>query len=269
MTFKVIDAHVHLNWIGDVEKAVQSAKSAGVGGIIFVGYDLPSNDYGLELGRRYKGFIFPAMGMHPWWTEKEDIKPIIKHMEEHINECVAVGEVGLDYNYFNYFFYPEAFKPIWANVKIRRHSKDLQKHVFESALKIAAKYNKPVIVHSLTADEDAVRMVKDFGVKAMFHNFMTPELVKEVINGGHYLAAGPRLIDHVEAHIEVIKLCPLDRLIIETDAPVPIRGEGPSEPADALRVLKAVADLRGRGVYDLADQTTKNAVNLFNLDVQL
>lgn len=241
----LIDGHVHLDAIPNAVDAIKKALSAGVTRIIAVGMDLESNQKILDLAENFPGCIFPSVGYHPWSIIENEIEDTLSFIEKHINRCVAVGEVGLDYK-----------------IKVK---KPLQREVFSRVLKIAQKNDKPVIIHTRFSYERAHRMVVETGVeKAVFHWFSGPEnILARIIEDGYYVSATPALA-FSKAHREAISKAPLDRLMIETDSPVKYRYKT-SEPADLIETLCQLAMLKGISVEMAAAVTVENMVRFFNL----
>jgi TatD DNase family protein len=146
----------------------------------------------------------------------------------------------------------------------------LQKQVFGQLLNIAKEHDKPAIIHSRYAWKDALQMVQNAGVgKAVFHWFTGfSSVLKEIVDSGYLVSATPAAEYH-EEHRRAIREAPLPKLLLETDCPVTYGRETryESQPTDILRSLKAVADLRGVAEAEIADETTKNAIQFFSLRV--
>ena len=256
--YRLVDSHAHLDEIVDVERAIQEAKQVGVVALIAVGQDYESNLKVLELSEKYRGFVYPALGLHPWNLGTMGVAEValnLKLIEENIERIVGIGEVGLDYH---------------KRVKAKA-DKGQQKEAFKAVLELAKKYDKPVSVHSRYAWKDCFDLVKASGVnKAVFHWYTGfSSVLREIIDEGYYISATPAGEYHDE-HRRAIKEVPLENLLLETDSPVSygreIRYE--SRPADVVRSLGAVAQLRGLEKRAVAEQTTENAVRLFGLAEQ-
>lgn len=217
----LIDTHVHLNEMEDVDEAVSRAHAAGVHHIIAVGMDLDSNRRTLQLAERFPGTVFPAIGYHPWRIQAAEIDETLSFVEDHLDCCVALGEVGLDYK---------------VNVK-----KPLQRMVFSRLLQLAKEKNKPVNIHSRFSYERTYQMVSAAGVeKAVFHWYSGPvEILERIIADGYYVSATPALA-YSRHHQACIQNAPLESILIETDAPQQYQGT-PSEPAQVVETLKQVS----------------------------
>jgi len=175
-------------------------------------------------------------------------------MEDNIQDIVALGEVGLDYD-----------KRV-----VRQASKELQKEALREVLGLARKHQKPVSFHSRYAWRDSLDLVLEVGVgRVVFHWYTGPAKVLADILGAGYLVSATLAAAYHPEHRRVVRQAPLERLLLETDAPVSYR-QGtepgrPTEPVDVVRTLEAVAALRGVDVGVVAEQTTRNAISLFGL----
>lgn len=251
---RLIDTHAHLEEVKNLEDAIQKAKSAGIIAIIGVGSDYDSNQKILKLARDYKGFVYPALGLHPWFIKESDIERDLEFIEMHIDEVVGIGEIGLDYH-----------------KKVRALAdKDLQKFVFKAFLNIAMKHNKPALIHSRYAWKDALNLVEDIQLeKGVFHWYTgTSSVLREIINQGYYISATPA-VEYHEEHRRAVKEIQLERLLLETDSPV-VYGRGnefeyESRPADVVRALRETARLKGVNEASIAEITSNNALSLFNI----
>ena len=174
---RLIETHAHLDEIEDCEKAVSGAKEAGLIAIAAVGQDYESNRKVLELARTYKGFVYPALGLHPWNLKPAEIERNLEFIESHIDAAIAIGEIGLDYH-----------KRVRAVAE-----KDTQKSVLRRLLALARRYDKPVSVHSRYAWRDALDLVQEARLeKAVFHWFTGPSSVlRDIIAQGYFISATP------------------------------------------------------------------------------
>lgn len=296
--FPLIDTHCHLDEVDDVLSALDRARQQGVVAIIAVGSDLESNIKTLAIANKYgardqtslmrgspqglgpfgstnipfslegagdKGgegaplpLIFPALGFHPSSLARQpgSAAATLSFLEQHLGQAVALGEVGLDYH-----------KEV-----LKGANKGLQQAVFRELLRLARERDKPVLIHSRYAWGDALELVRESGVaQAVFHWFTGPSgILREILRSGYFISATPAAQYHAE-HRRAIKEAPLERLLLETDAPVIYRegaGKGrPAEPADVATVLAAVSTIKGLEPALVAQQTTANARELCCLGV--
>jgi len=255
--FQLIDTHAHLDEVIDeLDKVVQQAKEAGVVAVIAVGQDYESNIKILEMSEKHRGFIYPALGLHPWSLGTSDDAKIalnLRLIEENIEKTVAVGEIGLDYD-----------KRVIASA-----DKERQKQAFKAVLELAGRYDKAVSVHARYSWKDSFDLVKESGVKrAVFHWYTGfSSVLREIINEGYFISATPAGEYHDE-HRRAIRETPLENLMLETDSPVTYGRETKFKayPADVVRSLKAAAQIKGLTENIIAAKTTENAVRFFGLN---
>jgi TatD DNase family protein len=252
--YEIIDTHAHLEEMEDLETVITGAKNAGLTAIIAVGSDIKSNERTLEIAAQYPGFVYAALGWHPWYIKEADIEATLGFIRENIDKAVAVGEVGLDYH---------------KRVKALA-DKDLQKRALAGLLEIAKEHDKPALIHSRYAWRDAFDMVKGAGItKAVFHWYTgTSSVLRDIIDSGYYISVTPA-IEYHEEHRRAVKETPLEQLLLETDCPVTYargrEGEFKASPADAARSLRGAAALKGLSEGEVASATTENAKRLFGI----
>jgi TatD DNase family protein len=254
---RLIDTHAHLDEIEDLPEALRDAADAGVVAVIAVGTGYDSNDKVLEIAQKYKGLVYPALGLHPWQlahTGLAEAERTLHQIEDNIGVAVAVGEIGLDYD---------------KRVKSLA-SKERQKAVLAELMKLARKYRKPAIIHNRYAWQDALTIAIDAGIKdVVFHWYTGPSSVlRDITAQGYFISATPASEYHTE-HRRAVREAPLSRLLLETDAPVAYGRENKyiSRPRDVLRTLRAAAEIKGIDEAQLAEQTTQNALKFFSITV--
>ena len=252
--YRLIDTHVHLEEIENLEQAIAEAKAAGIIAIIAVGSDYVSNQKVLDLAQVYKDFVYPALGLHPWNLQDSNIEHNLQFIEDNIDKAVGAGEIGLDYH-----------KRVRA-----RAEKELQKSVLKDILKIAKTHKKPAIIHSRYAWRDSFTLVEEARLeKAVFHWYTgTSSVLRDIVGQGYYISATPA-VEYHEEHRRAVKEIPLERLLLETDSPV-VYGRGnefeyESRPADVMRSLKGTSKLRDMDEAQIAEATTNNALKFFGL----
>jgi TatD DNase family protein len=251
----IIDTHAHLDEIENLDISINSARESGLVAVIAVGSDHNSNIKILDISKKQPGFIYPALGLHPWGLDKMDDRQLditLKSIEDNIQTIAAIGEIGLDYN-----------KRV-----LEKASKERQKEVFAELLKLSIKYNKPVSIHSRYAWKDCFQMVSSSGIQhAVFHWFTGfSSVLHDIISAGYYISCTPAAEYH-EEHRRAIKETPVEKLLLETDCPVFYGRENrySAQPSDAIRSLKAATSLKNTSEDIIAGQTTANAINLFHL----
>jgi TatD DNase family protein len=147
---KLIDTHAHLDEIADIEGAILRAQDAGVQAVVGVGSDLPSNEKILHLSERYPNYVLPALGLHPWRLEREDLTRSFSFIETNLSKCVAMGEIGLDFAI--------------------QTPREQQRKILKGLLDIARRQNKPVLLHARRAWAEVLQLLFGCGIpKAVFH----------------------------------------------------------------------------------------------------
>jgi len=254
---RLIDTHAHIDELGSPEAMIAEAREVGVLAIVAVGAGQESNVRTLKLSETHPGFVFPALGLHPWGLadlSSSQIDDSLRFIDRSVASAVGVGEIGLDYD-----------KRV-----LKVASKELQKEVLVRLLEIARANGKPAIIHSRYAWKDALQIVRDSGTeRAVFHWFTGfSGVLRDIIGGGYFISATPAAEYH-EEHRRAVSEAPLQRTFLETDCPVSYGRETryQSRPADIVRSLRAVSQLKGVDEAAVAEQTTTNAIDFFSLDI--
>jgi len=256
---RLVDTHAHLDELHSLDSVFEAARAAGVAAIVAVGSNRQSNIQTLDISQRHRDLVHPALGLHPWELANlgpEQIDDNLRFIEQNITSAVAIGEIGLDYH-----------KRV-----LKVASKGLQQEVLGRLLNIAREYAKPAIIHSRYAWKDALSLVQNSGIaRAVFHWFTGFSSVLTDIIDGDYLVSATPASEYHEEHRRAVREAPLQKLLLETDCPVTygrdVRYE--SQPADVLRGLKAVSELKGVEEAIIAEQTTRNAIEFFSLDIEI
>jgi TatD DNase family protein len=234
----LVDAHAHLDLLVDAEQEVRKARSLGVLAVIGVSMGGDSISATMRLKEKLPGIVLPALGLHPWQIDREDVERVLGAVEEHLDEAAAIGEIGLDY-------------------KIKT-AKSLQRDLFARQLRLACRTGLPVIVHCRYSHHRAVMLVEETDVpRAVYHWYAGPlDLVDRIVGRGDFISATPALA-YSPVHQEAIRSAPLENILLETDCPVAYQGEE-STPSTVVRVRDLVASLKGRSAEEVATQTTEN-----------
>jgi TatD DNase family protein len=201
----------------------------------------------LDLSGRYPGYVFPALGLHPWRLETDDLGTNFSLIRKELPGCPALGEIGLDF----------AIKT----------PKDRQAEVLRRLLEMAIREQKPVLLHARRAWAEALDLLKAYEVgRAVFHWYSGPaDVLQEILARGYFISATPAAA-YSEKHRRAVQMAPLNQLLLETDCPEVYRGI-PSEPKDLLTVLTLVSELYGKEKEEIAGRTFLNAQNFFKLNL--
>ena len=253
----LIDTHTHIdmeNFADRFDEVMQIAKDYGVEKVVIPGVEPSGFDRIIKLCEEYPD-VYGAVGVHPeelnsYNEEAENkIKELLKH-----KKIIAVGEIGLDY--------------YWDKSQIEK-----QKEIFERQILIAKQAQKPILVHDREAHLDSFEILKKSNAAetgVVMHCFSgSPEFAQQCINEGFYIAIGGVVtFKNAKKVKEVAKTVPLDKLLLETDAPymtpVPFRGKE-NQPAYVKFVAEEIAQLRGVSFEEIAEATTANAKKLLKI----
>lgn len=253
----LIDTHAHLDFpefATDVSAVLKRAKNAGVCEVVTIGIDLASSEKAIELAGLHPE-VYATVGVHPHDAAVLS-GPQQKALETLAGKSrvVAIGEVGLDY-------YRD------------RQPRTIQQQCLRQQLEIACKTRLPVVFHIREAHADFFGIIADYDSAlngVVLHCFSGDWAVaRRCLDMGFYLSIpGTVTFPKSEKQQEVARRAPLDRLLLETDAPylapVPYRGKV-NEPAFTRYTAEKVAALRGCSLEEVAHQTTANAHSVFRI----
>jgi len=252
----LIDTHCHLNhrdFSEDLDNVLERAKDAGVGRIVCVGYDLESSLSAVELARTNKD-ISASVGIHPHDALEftPEVERQIGSLAADRDHVVAIGETGLDYY--------RSLSP-----------KEVQHEAFRRHIALAHETDLPLVVHSREAYEDVYAILKEMGLPrrgAVMHCFQSDvKMAHDFLGLGCYLGVdGPITYKNAQILRDTFSTLPLDRLILETDAPYltphPYRGQR-NEPSYLPLISTGLAEILGIKAEEVIETTTANAATLF------
>lgn len=251
----MIDTHSHINFDDykeNFDSFLKDIKDNGTDYVIIPGVEPSTFDEIISLCEKYD-MLFAAIGIHPseaktYTTEVE--KEIYEKLKN--EKVIAIGEIGLDY--------------YWE-----QETKELQKEVFRKQLKIAEELQIPVLIHDREAHEDTFNILQEFNLKdVIFHCFSgNSEFAQKCIEKGYYIAIGGVVtFKNAKDLKEVAKITPLEKLLLETDAPylapVPFRGKL-NTPAYLKYIAQEIANIKEIDVEKVKQQTTINAQKIFGI----
>ena len=246
------DTHCHLykEYYDDLDQVLNESKDNDVVKYISDGCDMETNKEMLELSSKYDN-VYVTLGIHPENVDdykEEDIKFIEDNLSN--KKVVAIGEIGLDYYY-------------------TKDNKDKQKELFEKQLKLAEKYNIPVIIHSREATQDTIDTLKKYNVRGVIHSFTgSLEVAKIYIKMGFLLGVNGVITFKNSNVKDVIKEVGLHNIILETDSPYltphPYRGKQNS-PKHIKDIAEFVSNLYEISLEDVSKITNENIVRIFDI----
>ncbi len=253
----LFDTHTHLDspkFDGDRDSVIARAREAGVELLVNIGFNRETIPTTMALAEKHD-FIYAAVGWHP--VDSIDMQPgdleWIERLCAH-SKVVAIGEIGLDYH--------------WDT-----SPKDVQQQVFREQIRLARKVGKPIVIHNRDAHEDVVRILQEEraeDVGGVMHCFSGSwETAKQCLDMNFYISfGGPVTFQNAKVPKEVMKRVPIDRILIETDAPYltphPFRGKR-NESAYVAYVAETAAELLGKTVEEIASITTENGKKCFGI----
>ena len=253
----IFDTHAHYDSGGfnaDRDEVLSSLPAAGVALVVNPGCDVESSRQAIVLAEQYP-HVYAAVGIHPGDCDgctEEDIAAI-RALAAH-DKVVAIGEIGLDY--------------YWKD----NAPKEFQQDIFRRQLALAEELNLPVIVHDREAHGDTLAVVKEFpNVRGVFHCFSgSPEMAEELVKLGWYLGFdGPITYKNARRSPEVVAVTPLDRIVVETDAPYltpePFRGKR-NDSTKLRYVVEKLAEWKGISPEEMEEITLRNGRRLFGLE---
>ena len=249
----IFDAHAHYDdgWFDeDREEVLLNLPQKGVCGVVNNAVDLKSAARAIGFAEKYP-YFYAAVGFHPENLEDmpSDYLDRVAELTKH-PKVVAIGETGLDYHW-----------------DIPR---ELQKRVFEEQLQLSLDLDMPIVVHDREAHGDVFDLLRKYKPKALVHCFSgSVELMREAVRLGSFISLGGVVTFKNARHsLEVAAEIPLDRLLLETDAPymapVPFRGKR-CDSSMIVYAAEKIAALRGIGVQELLDVTAENAKRFYNI----
>lgn len=252
----IIDTHAHLDHLEDIPGALARAREASVSDVMAMSVDLDSMREVLKIASEYTmPRIHPALGVHPGKVDPAAHAAVMEFMKAHVHQAKAIGETGLDYWYK------------W--VRKDEVERQKQKDSFAFHLDLAAAFDLPVVIHSRGAWKECLAMARAAKTtRALFHWYSGPiNVLAEILDAGFYVSTSPS-VGYSEQSQEAMRFAPLERILIETDAPVRYRGtEGEylAEPRDVWNTLRALSSLKNKAEGNVLEQVNANAKHFFRI----
>ena len=253
----LIDSHAHLDdrrFDRDRDMIIKKLQENGIELAINIGADLKTSIASVALAEKHEN-IYAVVGVHPHSAKEVDESTIeILRSFAAREKVLAIGEIGLD-------FYRDL------------SPRDVQRKWFKEQIKLAKEVDLPVVIHSRDADQevfDTLKEAQDGSLRGVMHCYSgSAELAQEFIKLGFYISlAGPVTFKNARVPREVAQAVPLDKLLVETDAPYltpePYRGKR-NEPIFVKYVAGEIADIKGITYEELAKATNRNTKQLFGI----
>lgn len=250
------DTHAHYtdeSFDPDRDETIKAVFESGVELIMNASSDYESSKKSLELAEKYP-FIYAAVGWHP-----HEAKTFSENSEKFLRQwCAlpkvrAIGEIGLDYYY-------------------DLSEREVQREVFIRQMALASELKMPVVIHDRDAHAECMEIIRRFPeVKGEFHCYSgSTEMAREILNMGWYLGfTGAITFKNARKALEVIEMCPSDRILIETDCPyltpVPHRGKR-NDSRNLPYMAQMVAEIKGISIEEAAEMTSRNGRKFFGIE---
>lgn len=253
----MIDTHCHIDFEAfddDREETIKRAKEK-LTAIINSGTSLEGNKEVLKLSKEYSNFLYPTFGFHPissGQVSDEQLNLATGHIKKHIDDIVAIGEVGMDYFY----------------VKDKKE-RARQAEIFIKFVELANDYEVPLLIHARDCEKRAFSIVKEYNniPSVIFHCYSgSLKTAKKLIDEGYYTSFST-MICYSNHHQELAKEIPIENILTETDSPylAPKRGDR-NEPSNIEFVVKKLAEIKEESVDFIDKCTEKTAKNVFGIE---
>jgi len=253
----LIDTHTHLylkEFSADINEVIERAEKEGVNKFFLPAIDSSETTAMFELEKKFPGKCFAMAGLHPC-SVKENYQQELSKTEKLLSErkFAAIGETGLDF-YWDTTFVKEQYESLQIQVKW------------------ALQYNLPLVLHTRNAMQETIDVVKTYngvGLKGIFHCFSgTLKNAKDILEIDFYLGIGGVITYKNSGLAEIIKDIDLRYIVLETDAPylapVPYRGKR-NESSYLKYIVEKIASIKNISIEEVADQTSKNAAEVFSI----
>ncbi len=272
---KYVDIHAHLDhsrFKDDLDGVIDRCREEDVK-VICSGVNSVTNRIALDIASNYPDVVKVSFGLYPLDALEKEIKEAevfeeksfprdidgfsveeeLEYLKKNEEKFVAVGEIGLDYN--------------WDEIRNSNFLKDKQKENFKKILKVAKEVEKPVVVHTRKAEKDCIDILEGFELAGVvLHCFQgNKKLIKRAIDLGFYFSVPP-VITRLQHFQMLVDLVPLDRLLTETDSPYlsPVSGER-NEPINVKITVGEIAKIKGLEEADVRKKILDNSERVFGI----
>ncbi len=253
----MIDTHCHIDFEDfdhDREDVIARAKDK-LNHVIVSGYSNDSNMDVLKLSKDYEGFIYPTFGFHPVSSQnatQEDIEIAHDNIRRHLDDIVAIGEVGMDYYYVT-----------------DKTLRERQQEIFRSFLKLADEYKVPIVMHVRDCEKKAVNIIEDYDniPYFVFHCYGgSLKTAKRIMNRDDSYMSFSTMLCYSKHHQDLIEKIDLDYVLTETDSPyLAMTKEERNEPVNVVKAVHKIAEIKDMSVSEVDEITTANARKIFKI----
>lgn len=253
----MIDTHCHIDFEdfdSDREEVIKRAKDK-LDHVIVSGYSNESNMKVLQLSKEYEGFIYPTFGFHPVSSQnatEEDLKIAHDNIRNHLDDILAIGEVGMDYYYVT-----------------DKELRERQQEIFRSFLELADEYKVPIVMHVRDCEKKAVNIIDEYDniPNFVFHCYGgSLKTAKRIMNRDDSYMSFSTMLCYSKHHQDLIEKIDLDYVLTETDSPyLAMTKEERNEPANVVNAVHKIAEIKGMDVSTVDEITTNNARKIFKI----
>ncbi len=248
-----IDAHCHLDQIGDerkLSKIIETAKQKGVLKMISCAGDYNSSIANIAIGKKFD-CVLPCIGLYPvnlLELNEEEMNKAFKFFDSKLKlpAVAGIGEVGLDYKFAH------------------NEQREKQKEIFRRFIQLSNNHNKPIVVHSRRAQKPAIRLLEEEKAeKVLMHSFTeSSKLMRRAVDNGYFVSAGLAITFNEEFATRIVKF-PLENILLETDSPIKFEGKQ-GFPEKIIDVAKKVAELKEIELETVEKHQEQNFNTLFD-----
>ena len=257
----MIDVHCHLeqkDYDKDRDEVINECRKQ-LKAVISSCADSRDWPFTLEMIKKHKGFVFATAGIHPIYIkdikdEKGEVSKFIETLKKEAKEkhIVAIGEIGLDY--------------YWVKEKLWQEK---QKELMIRFINLSKEVNLPLVIHSREAMADTVYILKQNKAKnVMLHLFGDRKLLPRVIENGWSISIGP-IIQRSKEHKKIVRDMPLEKIMLETDAPWFGENGARNTPLAIIEVAKKIAEIKKISFEEVWKQCAMNAIKFFSLPLKI
>ena len=245
------DSHCHLNMLSESEltKMLAKTKEVNVLEMISCSTSFESNKQNLLLSKKFDQ-INAAIGLYPLDAlelEEKELDRAFGFFENHLNEAIAIGEIGMDYKYC-------------------KNDKDKikQEEIFIRFIELGKKYNKPLIIHSQYAQRQVLEILEsEKAEKVLLHSFVdSKKLIKIANKNGWFVGVGMSVLFNEDVQNTILETL-IEKILFETDSPVRFDGKK-TMPAHIIQIAEKIAELKEINIKKLEKQQEQNYAKLFS-----
>lgn len=266
----MIDCHCHLeqkDYDADRDAVIEKCRASGLRAIVTCCANPKDLQPTISLVQKYKNFVFATASVHPEYIKEikqAELDIYLELLKQNRDKLVGIGEIGLDYD--------------WVKEAEWRQK---QREQFAQWIAFARELKKPIVVHARAAFDDAVQVLEQEGARpgqVCMHMFGANQLTKRVIENGWFISLNT-IVMRSKKHKKIARDCPLENLLLETDAPwlapvdapdwttlAPLAGRR-NDPRAVKIVAQKIAEIKKIPAADVIAATTRNAIKFFSLPV--